>query len=56
MTLTYDLHLVHSRPVLWRPWLLTNQDSRPVSLRSKLICVSFPLNYTNYSPACAIRA
>ncbi|XP_060747039.1 protein ripply1 [Tachysurus vachellii] len=29
---------VSSRPVLWRPWLMTNQDSRPVSLRSKLIC------------------
>ncbi|XP_058271814.1 protein ripply1 isoform X2 [Hemibagrus wyckioides] len=27
-----------SRPVLWRPWLMTNQDSHTVSLRSKLIC------------------
>ncbi|KAB5548672.1 hypothetical protein PHYPO_G00058270 [Pangasianodon hypophthalmus] len=27
-----------SRPVLWRPWLMTDQDSHTVSRRSKLIC------------------
>ncbi|XP_053504553.1 protein ripply1 isoform X1 [Ictalurus furcatus] len=29
---------VSSRPVLWRPWLVTDQDPRTVSWRSKLIC------------------
>ncbi|XP_053334102.1 protein ripply1 isoform X1 [Clarias gariepinus] len=29
---------ISSRPVLWRPWLVTDQDAHTVSRRTKLIC------------------